>query len=279
MTRKRIGIRTLIHRRLMPVFRVLGVVVLVLVPNASVGRAEETPPPFIPDRPGAGDSPFLVAPGYVQLETGVNVDWDETTGGDVTRVTVPTNLVRLGTHRLAELRVFGPDYVFEETVNVTTEEVRGFNPPVVGTKLFLAVEDGWIPHAALLINATLPVGKREFRPNDVTPDFRVAAEHTLTEQLTWAWNLGGVWDDAVRNLTGIYTTSLEVALAPTVVGFGEVFGNMNGPATAEFDAGLQYLFMPLGDMQFDISGGVKLTEEARDAFVAAGVTYRFPRAW
>ena len=233
--------------------------------------------PFTTDRPGVGDTAYLVPAGYWQLEGGVTYQHDRTQDPleRNTSVSAPNTVIRLGVLDILELRLLGGEYVYQKTSSGNNDEHdHGASAPVIGTKVQLIKEGASIPQMALFLNLTLPFGSERLRPDDVTPDFKVAANYAPSDRVSWEGNLGVGWEDGLDNITGIYTTALGVSLTNKFTPFVEVFGNLNGPSTHGFDAGFTYLIFPT--LQADLSGGPALTDAATDWFVAAGISYRFP---
>ena len=109
--------------------------------------------------------------------------------------------------------------------------------------------------------------------------------HTLTDRLSFGYNLGAVWgteedDSGDRDTLSVfrYTATLGVGLTEQLSGFVEVFGDVplsasGGPANM-FDGGFTYLISD--NFQIDVASGVGLSQEADDWFITAGATYRFP---
>ena len=235
---------------------------------------------FITDRPGIGDTAYLVSPGYVQLEGGVMYQHDRTPNPlqRMTTVSVPNTLLRIGMFDEMELRLLGGEYVYEKTsVGNKDDHDHSVSAPTIGTKLQLTKEDVGTPQTALFLNLTLPFGSKRRHPDNVTPDFKVAGNYPFSENVSWEGNLGAAWEDGLNDVTGFYTTALGMSLSDRLATFAEVFGNINGPSTHGFDAGFTYLVLPT--VQLDLSGGPALTDAATDWFIAAGISYRFPKMW
>ena len=100
------------------------------------------------------------------------------------------------------------------------------------------------------------------RPDDVIPDFKLAANYVFSNGFAWEGNLGAAWENGLENITGFYTTAIGVSATDSFAPFVEVFGNLNGPSTHGFDAGFTYLI--LNNLQADLSGGPGLTDAATD---------------
>lgn len=235
---------------------------------------------FTTDRPGVGDTAYLVPQGYVQLEGGVTFQHDRTrtTFQRLSTVSVPNSLIRIGVLDAMELRLLGAEYLYEKTSSGNQDKHdHGVSAPIIGTKLMLTEEDRRTPQMAAFLNLTLPVGSKGLHPDDITPDFKIAGDYALSDTVALEVNLGAAWKDGLNDITGFYTTALGLSITDKFATFAEVFGNMNGPSTHGFDAGFTYLVLPT--VQLDISGGPALTNAATDWFVAAGVSYRLPQIW
>lgn len=246
--------------------------------------AQEPEPTFTADRPGLGSTSFVIPPGYVQMETGVlfqrvsgaaivekRLSSEEEQEGTRKILAVPNNLFRIGIVEGLEVRLFAGEYVHED------DGFDGISPLIIGTKVRLTKEERWIPQTAVFLELTLPVGSERLRPDDVTPEFRMAGNYTIGERVSWEYNLGVGWEDGFNDITGFYTTALGFALIDELGVFTEFFGNMNGKSTHGFDGGLSYLIRPT--VQLDVFGGPGLTDAAPDWFVTAGVSFRLPQLW
>ena len=256
----------------------LGLSTAVCMAQVSAQGSPEIP--LTTDRPGVGDTAYLIPRGYIQLEGGTTFEHDRTRAPleRITTVSLPNSLIRIGMFDVMELRLLGGEYVYEKTSSGNRDNHdHGVSAPIIGTKLQLTNEDQWMPQTAVFVNLTIPVGSKRLHPDDVTPDFKIAANYALSERVSMEVNLGASWKNGLNEITGFYTTALGVAMTERFTPFAEVFGNMNGPSTHGFDAGFTYLVLPT--VQLDVSGGPALTNEATDWFVAAGVSYRLPQLW
>ncbi len=258
----------------------LDICIVTFLSIAQVFAQQPSLPSFTTDRPGVGDTAYLVPQGFVQLEGGVTYQHDRTGAPSqrITTVSVPNTLIRIGVFDVMELRFLGGEYVYEKTSTGNQDNHDdGVSAPIIGTKLQLTEEDRQTPQTALFLNLTLPVGSERLHPDDVTPDFKMAANYSISESVSWEGNLGAGWEDGLNNITGFYTTALGLSITDKFTPFAEFFGNINGPSTHAFDAGFTYLVLPT--LQLDLSGGPALTDAATDWFIAAGVSYRFPKIW
>lgn len=247
----------------------------------SRGSAQEVPE-LVTDRPDQTESSSVVGLGYVQLEGGWTYS-ENGDGVDVRTNAFPEVLLRIGLVEWLELRLGFSGYVWEDVD--TGEDNEGFGDTEVGTKLSLWKEGRYLPEAALLAHLSLPTGESGFSSERADPSFAFLFSHTLTDRLSFGYNLGAVWgteedDSGDRHTLSVfrYTATIGVGLTERLSSFIEVFGDVplsasGGPANM-FDGGFTYLISD--NFQIDVASGVGLSQEADDWFITAGATYRFP---
>lgn len=234
---------------------------------ASGALAEE----LVTDRPDATESSSVVQPGYIQAELG----WVYSESGDIRTHELPQTLMRIGVVDRVELRLGWNGYIDANS----SDGADGAGDGELGTKIYLAEENGILPESALLAGISLPWGDEQLSSDEVDPGFRFAFSHTLSDALSLGYNLGAEWateDDSTLG-TFVYTIALGVGLSDSWGAYVELFGDvgLSAPSTAHsFDGGLTYLVRD--NLQLDALVGVGLSDHADDWFVGAGVSYRFP---
>jgi len=252
---------------------------------------------LVTDRPDQTESPVVVAPGHVQIETGATYTEDE----GAHAMDYFSTLVRIGLNKRLELRLgtAGWNRGFDE------DESPHFGDAEIGGKVRLWDEDGLRPEAALLFGASVPIGSDEVSSNGLDPAFRFSLAHTLSERLSFGYNFGVAWETTQGEPTPWfelsttapqfqfveieadkhtlakfeYTATLGIGVTERLGTFVEVFGeaplNSNGETAHSFDGGFTYLIRP--NVQFDISGGVGLNDAAEDWFIGMGLSFRLPK--
>ena len=149
-------------------------------------------------------------------------------------------------------------------------------PITLGFKAALCSENGIIPQTSFIGHVTTSVlGSKVFKASHIAPSFRFTMQHTLSDKLALAYNLGAEWNGETPVPSYLYTLTLGLSISPRLGGFAEVYGFMSEalPADHRLDAGFTYLVN--NNVMLDISGGVGLTEEAPNNFVSLGLSYRF----
>ncbi len=242
---------------------------------------EET---IITDRPDQTEAPQLTPRGFFQVETGAQCeyDYDSETGTRSENSLLNTTLWKYGASKYFELRLiteYASDKFKFTSRNETTDtviKVSGFNPIAIGSKIAIQKEKGIIPDISLITHLELPYfGASDYRPDYIVPRFRFLFAHTLTDRLTFSYNLGAEWENGSNASTGIYTASLGINLFKNLNMFVESYGFLreNSKADNRLDGGFTYLLT--NNIQLDCSGGIGLNDISPDYFVSGGISFRF----
>jgi hypothetical protein len=248
-------------------------------------------PELVSDRPDQTESSVVLPPGFTQLEMGWTHTGNDDGGEDFRSDAIPETLIRYGLCDRLELRLGHSGYTWEETDyadDTPTYSDEGWGDSEIGMKYFIQdeVPECFLPETALLVHVSMPTGQNGFSSERYDPSFRLSLAHTLSDTLSFSYNLGMFWEseeddtgdfDTLSNY--LYTVSLSKSLSDRLGLFCELFGDI--PASADgkpansFDTGLTYLVND--NIQVDVEGGVGLSEAADDWFVGVGVVYRFPK--
>lgn len=148
--------------------------------------------PLITDRPDATESPFTVGKGNFQIESGALFIDNSENGTQNIETVYNTALLRYGLSSNFELRL-GWDYLNVNTKRNNQElfNATGFNPLLVGAKIEITDENGWIPQIGLLGHLRLPfTAINEFKPENTGMEFFFSFDHTLSNKAGIAYNLG-----------------------------------------------------------------------------------------
>jgi len=250
-------------------------IIAILLVATFAASAQTEKPEIVTDRPDQTEAPSLVPVGGLQVETGFIYEKDRS--GDVTtkNFTYNTTLVKYGINEFIELRLI-QEYLGE---NVKVSEgqyakVNGLSPLALGVKIKLAEEKGVIPQAAFIGHINLKTGAEAFAPTYTAVDFRFTFAHTLSDKFALSYNLGAEWDGETPDATFLYTLSLGYLLTDKAGIFveGYSFFPENSKADNRVDAGFTYKFSPV--VQWDISGGIGVSENAPDYFLSTGISFR-----
>jgi hypothetical protein len=251
--------------------------------------AQDTPPgELVTDRPDRTESAAVVAPGYVQVETGVLFTRDEEGAAEVEVVEGPGTLVRIGLGGRTELRLGWDGWVRQEVSLAGGGDVTvdGAGDAELGAKVRLRDEAGRLPEAALLVGVSLPLGDEELTSDRYDPSILLSLAHTLSERLALGYNAGVAWSSAPGEAGAVETSShivwsaaLGLGLTERLGAFAELFGeepiDAAGSSAVSADGGFTWLVRP--NLQLDLFAGAGLTDEAPDWFVGAGLSFRLPQ--
>ena len=239
------------------------------------------------DRPAQTESSVVVPPGYVQVETGWTLSRNQEAGIRTNTHAFPGTLFRIGALDRMELRLDYGGVLWEQTQEAgQTTDTSGSGDMGIGAKIYFWEEQGWIPETALLAGVSLPVGKDSFSSGRADPSFRFNLSHTLSDRLSFGYNLGATWESTLdetndRDTLSLfnYTAVLGIGLTERAGLFVEAFGdipfNAQGGPRNSLDGGFTYLMRD--NLQIDGFAGVGLSDSADDWFVGLGFTARLPR--
>ena len=255
---------------------------LIFVP---AGAGAEEAPPFTTDRPSQSDSSVLVPRGYLQAEAGTTWTGDDPSGVETEARSFPNLFLRYGVLDRFEFRLGWDGYQWFDPD--PGPAVRGTGDAQVSAKAYLWQESGWLPETTLLAGTTLSIGKDVISSGRSDPFFRFLMTHSLPEGFSAGSNLGVTWKTfapgpGARDTAAdfIYTAWLGYAVTPSLYGFVEFFGSLPLEEQEDkhgFDAGIAWRVLPT--VQIDLFGGVGLNDAAIDAFVSAGLPFRFPQTF
>lgn len=213
---------------------------------------------LVTDRPDQTESAVTVAPGSIQVETGIT--HTDFASFEVTEAL--GTLVRIGLAERLELRLGFDGYI-------STSGPDGLGDASVGAKFVLAEESGNSAQIALLVESSVPIGDDDVTSDDYAPSARLALSRDFAE---WGvgLNVGAEFPEDDEIL--FYTLAAGRGLDEKNGVFFEVFGDSE--SSHSFDAGWTRLTRP--NLQFDVAAGVGLSDEAPDWFVGVGLSVRFP---
>jgi hypothetical protein len=232
---------------------------------------------IITDRPDQTEAPALVPSGGLQIETGFIYESDDNANVHNQNFTYNTTLVKYGVNENFELRLIS-EYLSERTVidEAIISDQEGLSPLALGVKIRLAEERGFWPQAAMIGHINLRTGSASFKPKYTAADFRFTFAHTLSNTFSLSYNVGAEWsgEEEDPKATFLYTASIGYSITPKLGSFLETYSFFPEGKKADnrLDAGLTFKFSPV--VQWDISAGIGLSQNAPDAFISTGLSAR-----
>lgn len=231
---------------------------------------------LVTDRPDATESPNLVRKGFLQIETGGFYTDNGDDNFRTKEITYNITLLRYGLLENFELRI-GLDYrstEFESNGRQIGENLNFTSPLLIGAKIGIAEENGWMPKMAILGHLSMPfTAGSDYKPENTGMDFRFAFDHTLSDRSGIAYNLGARLDADNPELAYIYSISYGYDLTNKIGVYAELYGDFPEDSSANhfWDAGFTYLAND--DLQFDLTFGSGITD-GQNLLLSAGLSYR-----
>ncbi len=238
--------------------------------------AQEERPELITDRPDATEAPSVVPKGALQIETGALFTSFEEDVLKTQTLTYNTTLLRFGVLDNLELRLGWN--VVEQSNKVTDVAPAviesGLSPLLLGVKVNIAQEKGWLPTIGLIGHLFLPFTASEyFKPQYTSVDFRFAFDHTLSDTSSIAYNLGAQWEADSLGAAYIYTLAYGYSITDSFGFYAELYGDLpeKNRSNHYWDAGVTYLILP--NLQLDATIGTSITK-GQDLLLSGGFSYR-----
>ena len=206
---------------------------IVIIPKKTVGQTT----PIQLDRPDQTECPFIVPKNYVQVENGFTY---ETINEDLKTISYPSSLWKFGLNEKVEFRLITEVVSEKESSKTTT----GLIPITLGFKANICQEKGIIPITSFIGHITSSnIGSNYFKTKYIAPSFRFLMQHTLSDKVSLAYNLGAEWNGETAEQTYIYTLTTGIAFTQKLGGYLEVYGFLPQDSTANhrFDCGFTYL--------------------------------------
>ena len=231
------------------------------------------------DRPDQTEASNLVPKNFLQIETGAFYETVEVNDLKSKATTFNTTLLRYGLLDNLELRV-GFDFTEvkrEFRGRELTDRLSGFSPLLLGVKIGIAEEKGFLPEIAFIGHINMHgFASTDFKTKSTGTDFRFSLAHTLSEKSSLGYNIGMAWDGDITTASYLYTLAYGYSISDKVGAYIELYGDIpeNSSFNHLWDAGFTYLIND--NIQLDISGGTGITQNVQDLFLSAGISVRIP---
>lgn len=228
------------------------------------------------DRPGMADTPLLIRKNALQVESGFNYEFNNDNGKKNNSLTYNSTQIRYGISDHFEFRLLS-EYIKvtdRPSHNDAVSIIQGINSLSLGSKILITDEQGFIPAVSFLATINLPYfGNKDLKPRFLAPGFRFMAQHSITEKLSFGYNLGAIWDGNEPGSTGLYTVGLDYSLSDKTTVFIENYGFVAkiGQNHHGTNGGICYLIK--NNIQFDISAGLGITDKSPDGFFNFGLSW------
>ncbi len=221
------------------------------------------------DRPDQTECPFITPKKYIQVEHGFTI---ENATDNVINYSYPSSLFKYGVTEKFELRLIG-ELVSEKNV---ADFKTGITPLTIGFKAALIEEKGMIPKTSFIGHLTTSnVGSKDFQAKFIAPAFRFTMQHTVSERIALAYNLGAEWNGEIADQTYIYTLTTGLSLTKKIGFYAEIYGYLQNETKADHRLDCGFTFLVNQNCMVDLSGGIGITEIAPRNYLSLGLSYRF----
>ena len=146
---------------------------------------------------------------------------------------------------------------------------------VINEIIKLAEEKGIFPKTSFIAHMSLPnAASTKYKTDFYAPEFRFVMQHTLSEKMSFSYNLGSEWDGFSAEPTFIYTIATGYSINQKWGSYIELFGfaPQNNKANHNFDGGITYLIN--NNFMLDLSAGFGITNNAPKHYFALGFSFR-----
>jgi len=243
--------------------------------RAQAGQDRSGPGELVTDRPDVTESSEVVAPGFVQFESGLSYESEARDGLRSQVLAMPAALARIGLWPRTELRIGGDGFLANTVGDVRTS---GQSDLELGMKVRLLDQQSFGIDLAVIPMVSLPTGANAFTSGGVDPTLKVTWARGLAKgfDLTGNFNIASVTDEDGRFAQRALTLSLGHDLLAGWGGFIETYAftpMARGEATGvTLDWGLSHLVG--ANIQIDIEAGRGLSSAAPDWFFGFGFAVR-----
>jgi hypothetical protein len=224
--------------------------------------------PIQTDRPDQTETPSLVPKGMFQVETGFSLQKND---AQSKTLTLPSTLWKYGVNENFELRL-----ITEFGVEKYNElESSGLNPILIGCKIKITEEKGFIPKTSFIGHMSLPnTASTNNKTDFFAPEFRFVMQHTLSEKMSFSYNLGAEWNGFSAEPTFIYTVATGYTISNKFGSYIELFGFVPQIEKSyhSFDGGITYLIN--NNFMLDLSSGIGSSKNAPKNYIAFGFSFR-----
>jgi hypothetical protein len=226
------------------------------------------------DRPDQTESAVTVPKKWFQFEIGLSKQANNKAENEFQ---YPSLLSKYGLGNGIELRLITTATTITNYTNTAKKlKESGIEPIEVGTKIALWQEKKWVPKTSLLFHVAIPTfASKNFKSNNLAPNFRFSMQHTITDVIGIGYNLGAEWGGINREATWIYTFAPGFNISDSWYSYIEAFGFISKTSTPQHNISGGVAWFASTDVKLDFSSGFGISKSAPDWYAALGCSFRF----
>lgn len=224
------------------------------------------------DRPGESKSPELVKGNHFQVEAGFR---KEKPDDHLHLYHHPSAVLRYGLFNAIELRMEITSQTIRDRLNKAT--LNGLKPLEFGVKAKVLPEYNGFPSIAMLGTIGIPsTSSNDYFNRRIPVEFRTLLGNTLSRNLKLQYNGGIKWEGDDRTARWMYSVSPIFEISNRFSVFIEEYAFLRKAGSPQHYINGGVEFYPKNNLMFDVSGGLGLSDQSSDYFLAAGITFRLP---
>ena len=157
------------------------------------GQSQSDLPTIVSDRPGISDSPELVPTKALQIESGLNYDYQNTLNIQNRKLTYNSLLIRFRIANNLELRMQNEycKYQSQNLISGDNVTMNGMSPSSIGYKIKVSEAKGFAPSLSLIGSFILPyTARKTMRPAYIGANIKFAAFNAISDKIGLTYNLG-----------------------------------------------------------------------------------------
>jgi hypothetical protein len=186
---------------------------------------------------------------------------------------IPSLNLKYGINDLLEIIVV-TNLVYNKVKDSTSS---GLEPLIIGLKVKLWEEKGFVPQASLSVQAALPkLASEALQASYLAPNIKLLFKNKVTESVSIGYNTGVQWDGNSPSPEYFYSFSPKLKLSDKLEMFVESYGYLSQESAPEHwgDTGLMYLISK--NVQAEVSAGYEFTSinHFHQYFCLAGFAFR-----
>lgn len=258
--------------------------ILILICCSYFSQAQEDTIQINTDRPGFSDYPKTIPKGYFQIEAGFSFESETVDQNDKNQLISWNNtLLKYGITSGWELRLsqtYQSDRLLEAGTSPEFSWQSNSGPIVLGTKLNLLEEAGFIPQTAILVEYGINTHGSDGLQNNSFYRIQLSSKYQLNPEWYLMGNLG--YDEFFNDFGRIrFTLNTGYNLSDKLSVYAEIYGFRSEFLTPSnyFDGGFTYLIDPKFQLDihagFDLVQQVNTVENYQQSFIAMGLGYLF----
>lgn len=259
----------------------LGSFLVVLFATFNACFGQTTSNEIETDRPGIGQSAYTMEKYQLQLECGVNYEWNTRTISNVIEDLAYGEIyLRYGLFKNLEVRLSSSylsdkDYLKNTNGSKSQSRMKGFLPFSLGLKSTFCKAQGIRPKTAVLATVGIPfAASSTYQLSRFSLSCIIPMEWNLQENGLLTVNAGVYSDGSTPRTYFFGSASYDYSIRNKWTIFLELYSNYNDQTNGQLatDAGLVYKMKQ--NLQVDVSYGYGISKNSPNGFVNAGLSYK-----